>query len=458
MRYILCALMSLWAVAATAAVQVSVRPLTVQEGQSVELILSSDKDKKDAPDWAPLLDNFRIGRQMYSKQTNIVNGQGRTSYQHILSLTPLSSGEVQVPSLTWGGEKTQPVVISVQPANSKDAQVFMTATADKTQLYVGQSVTYTARVYDKAGLSGGEFVPPQIEGGEVQKIGDPVASSQTKDGKWYQVYEQTYVLFAPKAGRMTIKPARFEGYVQTAQPQRRDLLSVFGMPDDVFYRGFLDQQREIFLKADPLTLEVLPQPTSYQGWWLPSASVKLQQTFTPSASVANLGDNITRQIVLTAQGVMPYQLPDVDMPEVPGFKIYPSEAQKTVSYNDKGLVSTLERTFVLVPIQNGELSIPPLSVPWFDVNTQQMKTATTEAHTVLIQGSLPPTSVETTPSAPVPATQAPIEPEVSAFAQENSWGWFIAGFCSALIVGALVGLLSVFMARKRKRLPDLYPH
>ena len=455
MKYIIGALMCLFSVAVQAAVQVSVRPLTVQEGESVELTISSDTRQESAPDWTPLLQDFNIGGQMYAEQTQIINGQQQTRYQFIMPLTPLSRGEVQVPSLTWGGETTQPVVISVQPADSKEAPVLITAQTDKKQVYAGQGVTYTVRVYDKAGLSDGEFIAPLIEGGEVQKIGDPVASSETKDGKWYQVYEQKYVLFAPKAGAVKVTPARFQGYIQdkTTQPARRNLLSVFGMPDDVFYRGFLDRQREITLKAEPITLEVLPQPVSYQGWWLPSTAVKLQQTFTPNATVAQVGENIVQKVVLTAQGVMPHQLPDIQLPDIKGFKVYPGEAQKTLSYNKDGLVSLLEKTFVLVPIQNGELTIPPVSVPWFDVNTQKAQVVSTQARTWLVQGTLPPVTQETPPAEIV--TSAPV---VSAYAEENSWLWFFGGFCVGVMLCAGVGLLCFFIMHRRRKLPDLYPY
>lgn len=456
MKYFVGLCICLWSIAVQAAVQVSVRPLTIQEGQSVELVISSDKAQSTAPDWSPLLKDFNIGGQMYAEQTQIINGQAQTRYQFMLPLTPLGSGEIQVPSLTWGTEKTQPVVISVQPIDNKDMQVFMTAQTDKTQVYAGQGVAYTARVYDKVGLSGGEFIAPVIERGEVQKIGDPVTSSETKDGKWYQVYEQKYILFAPKAGTTIITPARFQGYVQEANAprERRNLLSVFGMPDDVFYRGFIDQQREINLRADPTTLEVLPQPISYKGWWLPASSVSVQETLTPKTTVAQLGDNIALQVVLVAKGVMPHQLPDIDLLDMKGFKIYPGEAQKTLSYDEKELVSTLEKTFVLVPIQNGELTIPPLAVEWFNVNTQKAQTASTQAHTLLVQGSLPPVVSDT----PVSTERSAAVPEVSVYAEENSWLWFVGGFCLGLITCIGVGVILFLVKYRRKRLPDLYPY
>ena len=453
MRYIALIFMVLWTAVAQTAVQASVRPLTVQEGQSVELVISSDTPQTTAPDWMPLTKDFEMGGHMYAEQTNIINGRTSTRFQYIVPLTPLRSGEIEIPALTWGNETTQPLVLSVQPTDSKEAQMFMTGETDRQQAYVGQGITYTVRVYDKAGMSSGEFIPPEIEGGEVQKIGSPVTSSATKDGKWFQVYEQKYVVFAPKPGPLTITPARFTGYVQDKQ-NNRDLLSVFGMPDDVFYRGFINQQpRRISLKAEPVTLEILPEPTTYHGWWLPATDVQLQQKMVPEKPIAQAGESISRQISLTAQGVLPHQLPDVSMPDAPGFRVYPGEAQKTLSYNAQGLVSMLEKTFVLVPVQNGEHTLPPISVPWFDVNTQQPQTASLPSYTVVVQG-VAQLAEETKEVPPV------IVQEPSAFAQENSLLWFFGGLCVGLMVSAGAGLIALYIIRRRKnrRLPDMYPY
>ena len=456
-------IMWVWANLAYATVSATLNRSQINEGQSVELILSSSDKKTKAPDLSSLKENFELAGQATSQRTSIINGVLSSQYEIRINLIPLKVGTLTIPSLNWEGEMTKPVTLTVVSASSaikqenKEDGLFIEGSLSASEVYENSELIYTVRLFDRMGIVDGEILPPQLEGAEIQAIGNDRAYTDERNGQTYQVIEKQFVIFPKEAGtNLSVKPAAFRGFIFSPRTSgtNRSLLDPFGFPGDIIYRGLSSMQEEVFVRAEPLSLTVLPKPQELVGqWWLPARHLTMTEAFQPNRQEIQVGAPLTRTIRIEAKGVLGTQLPDITMPDGPNFKVYPEAPQKNNAYApNEGLIGIEERSFVIIPLTAGSINLPPVSLSWFNVTTGKQETTT-----------LPSTQFQAFGNSnivqPIETIEAPI-PEISPspYAEENAWLFFLGGLCIGL---AGTFLLFFFLMRqkkhKKKHLPDLYP-
>ena len=91
---------------AQAKITAAVNRSVATEGQSIELKVVSDSRKDGAPNFNILSDAFVLGGQSTLQNTSIINGKMQTTYTAGINLIPLKTGDITIPALTWGGDKT----------------------------------------------------------------------------------------------------------------------------------------------------------------------------------------------------------------------------------------------------------------------------------------------------------------------------------------------------------------
>jgi hypothetical protein len=178
------------------------------------------------------------------------------------------------------------------------------------------------------------------------------------------------------------------------------------------------------------------------------------------AENATVGQPLSRQIELTALGVLGNMLPDIDMNGNQDFKVYAEEPKKTQSYEDSiGLIGRENRTFVVVPLKSGQLKLPPISVHWFDVDSGEMKTAQLDGVTVNVAPDMNAPIEQIQPSQKMqnePVTEGE-KLKNTDYLKENNLLYFMFGLCAGLFLG-MIGILVVHrMKYKKSKLPEFYP-
>ena len=432
--------------------------ISVPENQTFQLEIVSDS-ASSRPDLAPLDADFDVLGDKSSKSVSFINGQMRSEQKIVLVLKPKRTGVLTVPSIVWGGEKTQPIQIEVLKASDSikmknETALFIDAQVLSDKIYEGAGFVYRVQVLERVGLVDGAFTAPQLDGAQVIPLGQPVLSQIQKDNVLYQGLTQDYVIFPETAGSKTILPAMFQGYYQDAL----DPFQSFGMMDSFIYRP--NSHKEIMVRAKPVQIEVLPRPESAKNkWWLPSSDVTISQKLEGTEN-ATVGQPLSRQIELTALGVLGNMLPDVDMSGNQDFKVYAEEPKKTQVYEDNiGLIGKENRTFVVVPLKSGQLKLPPISVHWFDVDAGKMKTAQLDGVTVSVAPDVnAPVEQKVTPqmSQNEPRTED-TKLKNTDYLKENNLLYFMFGLCAGLFLG-MIGILVVHrMKYKKSKLPEFYP-
>ncbi len=451
----------------SAKITASVNRSVATEGQSIELKVTSDTKMNGTPNFNILSDNFVLGGQSTLQNTSIINGKMQTAYTAGINLIPLKTGDITIPSLTWENEKTQPITLIINPVSAKadNTDLFIKADMNPKTVYEGQEVIYTVSVFDRSGLTDGDFTAPILKGAEIQAIRDLPLTTVQENGKTYHKFSRQYVIFPDKSGTFTVQPSTFRGHVyQERTGVSQDVFSSFGFEPGFIYSNMASQQKEVFVRSEPMVLTVKERPTFMQGkWWLPSTNVVMEETFTPIQNEIKAGDAITRTITVRARGVLGTKIPDLKMSDTPFFKVYPGQSKKENFVDEKGLIGIMEQSFVLVPVQNGTATVPPLTMTWFDVATGTEKTASVAGKTFQIFGA-PTTAVQETPYQSADTVKAAplLPPERPFYAKENNWLFFVAGFT----VGFMATVILFFAAmmrpshRKKKKAPiaDLYPN
>ncbi|MEZ5455560.1 MAG: hypothetical protein R3F04_05535 [Lysobacteraceae bacterium] len=112
-----------------------------------------------------------------------------------------------------------------------------------------------------------------------------------------------------------------------------------------------------------------------------------------------LGQPINFSLTVTARGLVPAQLPELELPDIDGAAIYPDQSATRDRSDADGLGAERMRSFAIVPQRAGELTIPAIRLQWWDVNADAARTAEVPARSIRV---VPAAGAES-PSAPLPA-------------------------------------------------------
>jgi len=366
------------------------------------LTLSADENITATPDLSVLEPDFKVYATSVSRQNYQVNGDSQTSVTWEIGLMPLRLGEQEIPAIRFGSDSSAPLKISVvenAPAENQDTAA---ATADlpdftiavkiansRPQWYVQQQIVYDVIITDAGGLQGGS---PQFEDSSdwmIKSLGQPEIRLVNENGRRVRKISFKYALFPQKSGELKLPDVLFNGFAIDHNAGNRfnvfndDLLGIsLNMP------SIFGSEVPVKLSAAGMKIDVLPPPAQYKGsWWLPAADVSLSARWTGAEPPFKAGESFTREIVLKAVGVADSQLPDIKLPQLPGWKQYPEKSQ-TRSVVENGLLTAIQTTkIVYIPQNTGVLTLPEMSVEWFNVNSGKIEKAILPAAQIEVGGT-----------------------------------------------------------------------
>lgn len=437
---------TVFSAAAFAGLEGSVSQTVIPEGESFNLYLRQDGNAGQ-PDVSVLNKDFLIVGQRKSYKSSNINGKVETFNENVLTLIPKKTGKVVLPAIRAGKEQTSAITLTVVPGgtrtSSDDAQgksgassavrssVFIRSDATEKTPYVSQQVPYVIKLYAsvKTPLLDGSVTPPLADGVTSEQWGDPKRSQETVNGDTYDVLEYRFLLFPQRSGKITLSPARFQGIVSNSETQPDPMASdFFGFSSRGAFSGFFSQ-KNVAVQSQEIVLDVRPKPASAGKVWLPATDVALSEDITPPKPTVDLGEALTRTVTLMVSGVRDSQIPDPSFADGSGYRQYPGRTDSKNLFDNKGIVGVKTRQIVFMPTKTGDIVLPALEVPWFDVKTGRMKTAVLPPRTIKVipgegnaaepqnQNTVPPAAVSNTPVPASPAASAaPVSGE-SEFAE-----------------------------------------
>jgi hypothetical protein len=252
-------------------------------------------------------------------------------------------------------------------------------------------------------LNGGTLPHPHPDDADIQQLGNDVDYESERNGHRYHVVERHYAIVPHHPGTLTIPSIEFQGEaVDPADPNDpRGLLGQGGLFGDT---------TPVTADSAPSTIDVQAAPANWGGTtWLPARSLALNAEGLPSDNQVHVGQPINLHMSVEASGLGADALPAPSLPAIDGAKIYPDQPVDTTHDDGQWLIGRRERSFAIFPQQTGSLTIPAITLTWFDVQSGQKQIATLPARTLTV---LPATNAA--PAGASSATQPAAAPVASA--------------------------------------------
>lgn len=320
-------------------------------------------------DLAPLEANFQVVATRTSSQMRSINNSMEAWIDYNLTLFPLHEGDIEIPPLQVAGVYTQQLDIHVEPKTETTIagqSLFMEALINKDSVYVQEQLLFTIRLYYTInGIRNPIFTDLDMPDTVIQMIGTPNQYEKLVDGVRYGVYEKQYALFPQSSGTLEIPDIMFRGEVTDGS-------------SNYVFRNL--NTRTITSYAEGYTVTVREKPANYpaNAVWLPASDINIRELWDNDFSNVRVGDALSRTIELEANGLDGAALPPINLPAIATVNTYPEPPEINRSYVGGNILGERIQTSSLVVTETGTIRIPGVTVPWFDIDTEEVKYATIE--------------------------------------------------------------------------------
>ena len=335
-------------------------------------------------DLTPLTEDFDVLGTRTSSQVRSINGQTESWTDYIVTLFPLSEGELTIPPIEINNLQTEPIVISVvnegPRSNQDNDELFLQIEVNKEMLYVQEQLLFTVKLYYTInGIRNPQFTELEMEDTVIQLIGSPNQYEQIIEGVRYGVYEKRYVIFPQRSGPLEIPDILFRGEVTDGS-------------SNFVFRNLNTRRVTAFIEG--ITINVNERPVDAQEFdnWLPVTNLSISEEWSTDLGNLSVGDSITRTITLTADGLDGAVLPPFSPATLDGINVYQDPASIERTYVDGSIVGTRVESSTLVPVIAGNIEIPEIVIPWWDVSSNELKEASIPATSIqvsTIEGETP---------------------------------------------------------------------
>jgi len=417
----------------------------ISAGETFVLDIQMDQDSDAQPDLSLIPKEFTIVSNSQYHHTQIVNGQRSTLKGWKIKLKTLQSGPITIPAITVGNEATDAIQLDIKDSsnqldlNGQSKVIFLEAEIDKTDAYVQQQLIFTVSLYRAVNTHYASLSEPQADNSIVEKLGDDIQFEKYINNRRYVVTQRKYAVFPQQSGKLTISAVNFTADVNDTSKRSRS--------------SFLSATRPISISTQPIEIAVKRKPASAPSPWLPASDVILADKWTPNSKSLKVGEPITWTILLTVQGLSESQLPEIQIPKVEGLQWYYDAPQKERQINDKGIVGQRIEKLAVIPSKEGTVTIPEITLSWWDTKDNQPKTATLAAKTFQVTPA--EESAQVAPPTVVPQMeQSPLSTTI--FYQETlkKWQYLTAAFLGLWLLTLMAYFKKSSVAKEAKRKAD----
>jgi hypothetical protein len=401
----------------------SVTKKHVRIGDSLTLQLTlKDASAQSPPSIDPLTTSFHIRSQQQTSNTMIMNGRASTSLTWTIILQPQQEGEALIPPITINTSEgvltTNPIMIQVTQeaaSGTKSSEVddiVLITEMSTNHPYKNEPFFLTLTLKSKIDLANVNMPKFSIEDAIVEPNGEPRVEKKIVDGIRLNTVTFNYLVTPLNAGTLHIPSITLQG----AMPVKRKTQSnsFFDHDFDPFFLmpGF-DRLQPFTTASTPVTLNVQPAVAGIVPW-LPARNLTIEESWDPSQKL-EVGEPITRSIKIVAEGILSSQLPDLSERQNRDqhLKVYADKPVIGDEIKEKTIHSYRLEQYTLIPQQSGNLTLPEITLEWWDVAKNEKAVA-----------SLPSRSVEIHPNIHsvknIPSTTTTQDLSVSATIPDSS--------------------------------------
>ncbi len=397
----------------------SVSKTEVGTGEQFEITFSLNGNGDDFR--PPNINDFQVlSGPNESTSMESINGNTTVSTSFSYVLMPVKEGEFTIGPATIivNGKRlsTQPIKIKVvkgrpvpqnntQQQNAPDNNVaeaatgdlskllFIRAVVDKNNVYDGQQLTVSYRLYTRVGIEQSQPEKlPDLNGFWSEDVKRPQHvqwNVETYKGQKYNVADiKQTILFPEHDGNLIIDPLSMIFIVRQPVASRDIMDQFFGSYRQVKYTA----------KSAPVTIHVkpLPQQGKPAGFAGAVGSFKIDAGIDKTEVKAN--DALNYKVKITGTGNIKLFKPlAVNFP--PDFEKYDPKVTDTITEDLNGVSGSRIYNFLLIPRHQGDYIIDTLKFSYFNPNTGKYITLTTKPLHVKVDKGATESNVTSLPDA-----------------------------------------------------------
>ena len=273
---------------------------------------------------------------------------------------------------------------SIQPSSNasvSNQDLFITATASKTNVYEQEAFVLTYKIYTReSNLQLNNAKLPDFKGFHSQEIEMTTNARWTpehyKGRNYYTTVYRQFVLFPQQSGKLFIEPAQFQMTVNKPV-QSAD-------PFDAFFNGgnnVIEIKKPITTPKIAINVNPLPagKPTNFLGGvgeFNFSSSINSKELKT--------NDAITIKLVISGTGNLKLiSNPEIKFPD--DFEVYDPKVDNQVRLTKEGLTGNKVIEYLAIPRHAGTYKIPGVSFSYFDIRSKSYKTLNTEDYVINVE-------------------------------------------------------------------------
>lgn len=342
----------------------------VEQGDIIQMALISNfQTQSSGPDFSVLEQDFDLLGVSASNQLRVINGQFSATTIWDVQLIARQAGSFTIPAFEVENAQSQPVQIKVTPASEPKedfAISFLEAQVNRMNPYIQSEVIYTLRYYHLGSLIRGSIDPPRFPNALSERLRNQHSFERRVNGRTYRVYEWVYSIFPQTSGKWTIPAQTFEGRLLNQ-----------------------GQVRLVSEQTEALTLNVRPIPDEYpqDALWLPARNLKLTEEWTDLTEPLQVGDTVARQLSVQAYGLKASQLPNLYWRSDGGYRLYSDPVVQNEHQQNLRISSIKSQDFMAMMQTEGQFSVPEISIPWWNTETDQLEVAVLPAREWVIEAN-----------------------------------------------------------------------
>lgn len=481
---------------ASVSVEASIEPSSFSMLEGAELLVTVQGGSRDAEILLPEVKNITFHSRGQSSQFNWINGKSSSSVTSSYQVEPSAPGNYTIPpiTVTMDGDRytTRPLQFTVTdtpapPAGGSSANTdteknkandlaFLRISPTGNR-YLGEIVPITLKAYFDQRVRVDLNSLPRLDGdGIVMEPlqGKPQQTEETVGNRRYSVLTWETSLSGIKAGEHNFRLLLDATMLVPVKRRRPSLFNSPGFFNNGFDDPFFDsvfgnyQRRPITVQSPPLTMYInmLPdqgKPADFNG-----AIGQFQLSVAADPTEVEAGEPITLLMAISGKG----NFDRVTAPTLPAsddWKGYSPSDSFEPGTNPASGTKTFEQA--LVPKKTALTSIPPLSFSYFDPQTRQYRTLSSDPIAITVKSAgtpeiSPPPVAKTLTAAPSTTPQT-VEPysdlaaphlEIGTLSRRITPIFFSSWYL--LIVSACCLLLTVLAAvrlhhRRQRANPEL---
>ena len=328
-------------------------------------IEAKNVDDPQEPDLSEIR-GLQILNRSVQNQTSIVGTSiTRTVNWTYVMLAP-SSGNYRIPALQVGSEKTIPIALKAEESSQSPNNQIVRLEVDVSpnEVYPQQQVLVRVRIIRTgAQLENESLTPFELAGTQIEKVNQR-SFRKVKNGKRQLITEISYVLLPEKSGTILLPQLSYQGNEIRG-----------GNSQGNFGNIFQQRGRRIFSNSEAQTIQVKALPAGFKGWWLPAAKLELEEQWLPDPPEFRVGEPVTRTLTVSAYGVFGNQIPELSFELPEKMKAYADQPSIETVKTQEGLKGTRVEKWAIIPGQAGKLELPEISVAWWDVQKDEIRTS-----------------------------------------------------------------------------------